>query len=396
MQRPLAHNARLDHHEGLAIYIHWPFCASKCPYCDFNSHVRSAIDQELWKKSLIQDLQWHATMTPGRTVESIFFGGGTPSLMDPMVTHATIDKIHQLWDISHDLEVTLEANPSSVEASRFKSYKTAGVNRVSLGVQSFNDQNLSFLGRNHSAHEALDAITLARNTFNRISFDLMYSLPNQTSDQWRQELTTALTLAVDHLSLYQLTIEKNTKFYGDWRRNKLIMPDEDLQADTYELTQTVLQEKGFPAYEISNHALKGAECRHNLIYWRGGEWLGIGPGAHGRLNLPAGRTATQQWKNPEKWLAAITKHGHGMQSQEVLSNTIHAEEAIMMNLRLTEGMNLTHLAKKTNIPLEKMINLDVLNDLVQDNFLWQNDQTIGTTPKGSLVLNTLLSSLLTV
>ena len=301
---------------GFGIYIHWPFCVSKCPYCDFNSHVRDSIDGPAWQDALLTELEHMAQFTHGRTVTSIFFGGGTPSLMPPEIAGALIDKINLLWTVAPNIEITLEANPSSSEADRFHDFHVAGVNRVSLGVQSFHDDSLQFLGRAHSADEALTAIDLARRHFDRMSFDLIYALPGQTRQSWQSDLRHALELAVDHLSVYQLTIERNTGFYGMWQRGQLEPASEDHQADLFEMTQLYLGAHDYPAYEISNHARIGAESRHNMLYWRGGEWLGVGPGAHGRVNTDRGRVATRQIRKPEQWIATVSKQRHGTEYAE--------------------------------------------------------------------------------
>lgn len=379
---------------GFGVYVHWPFCASKCPYCDFNSHVRDTVDMDVWQSALLQELTTLAQMVRGRTVQSIFFGGGTPSLMDPKITEAIIDKISVLWPVDADLEVTLEANPSSVEADRFKDFRMAGVNRVSIGVQSFDDKALAFLGRAHSAAEAREAIDLARSTFPRMSFDLIYALPDQTPEAWRKELDLALAHAADHLSVYQLTIEQNTGFYGQWKRGQLVMLDEDRQADLFEQTQLVLGAHNMPAYEVSNHAVPGGECRHNLIYWRGGEWLGVGPGAHGRINTAEGRQARRQYRKPEQWLDAVQTHGHGTEETEHVPPMSYAEEVLMMGLRLNEGIRINDLSARTQLSFAEIFREDALEDLVEDGFMWRKRGRIGTTLSGRLVLNTVLSSLL--
>ncbi len=287
-----------------AVYVHWPFCKAKCPYCDFNSHVRAAIDQAAWQRALLAELDHYADRTPGRTVSSVFFGGGTPSLMAPATAAALIERIGQRWVLAGDAEITLEANPTSVEAERFRDFRAAGVNRASLGVQALDPAALTFLGRGHSVGEAIAAIALARRQFPRFSFDLIYARPGQEPAQWDAELKQALSLAGDHLSLYQLTIEKGTAFHTAHARGDFAIPDDDRAGMLYELTQLRLNEAGLPSYEISNHARPGGESRHNLVYWRYGDYVGIGPGAHGRLTLGGAKVATRQLRLPETWLAA--------------------------------------------------------------------------------------------
>ena len=325
---------------AFGVYVHWPFCLSKCPYCDFNSHVRhAAIDEERFARAFATEIATVAAQTPGRTVSSIFLGGGTPSLMKPQTVGAILDAIGQHWHVAGDVEVTLEANPTSVEATRFRGYRTAGVNRVSLGVQALDDASLNALGRLHTAREALDAVAIARSAFDRYSFDLIYARPDQTLGAWSDELRRAIGEAAEHLSLYQLTIEPDTPFYGLHRAGKLKVPDEDHARALYDLTQEVCAAHGLPAYEISNHARLGAECRHNLIYWRGDEYAGIGPGAHGRLDQGAARRAVANEKRPETWLMRVEACGHGMIVDERLSNEERADEFLLMGLRLREGID---------------------------------------------------------
>ena len=326
---------------NFGVYVHWPFCASKCPYCDFNSHVRhDPPDEARYVAAFKAELDHMAALAPGRTVDTIFFGGGTPSLMKPETVGAILDHIGAKWPVASDVEVTLEANPTSVEAGRFRGYRAAGVNRVSLGIQSLNDADLKALGRLHDVAQAKAAIELARSTFPRISFDLIYARPHQSVAAWRAELAEALALAADHLSVYQLTIEEDTRFADLYRIGKLDVPGEDLAADLYEATQEVLGAAGMPAYEISNHAAPGAECRHNLVYWRYGEYVGVGPGAHGRLLLADGRHATAIEKIPERWLSAVSARGHGMVADEVLTPDEQADEYLLMGLRLKDGIEL--------------------------------------------------------
>jgi len=322
-----------------AVYVHWPFCLSKCPYCDFNSHVRhGGIDEGRFVRAFETELATTAERIGARTVSSIFFGGGTPSLMLPSSVEIILDAIARHWTIAHDAEVTLEANPTSVEATRFRGYRAAGVNRVSLGVQALDDTALKELGRLHSVQEALDAVAVARLIFDRYSFDLIYARPRQTLEQWSAELKRAIAEAAEHLSLYQLTIEPDTPFFGLHKAGKLIVPDEDLGRDLYDLTQQVCADAGLPAYEISNHARAGAECRHNLVYWRGHEYAGVGPGAHGRLNLGDRRFATETEKRPESWLMRVEATGSGLTVDETLTPGETADEFLLMGLRLAEGI----------------------------------------------------------
>jgi oxygen-independent coproporphyrinogen-3 oxidase len=335
---------------GFGVYVHWPFCASKCPYCDFNSHVRSGgIDEARFRSAFIEELAHWAGLAPGRTVGSVFFGGGTPSLMSPATVGAVIEAIARHWTLAADAEITLEANPSSVEAARFRGYRDAGVNRVSLGVQSIDDGVLRTLGRLHTAAEALAAIGVARATFDRFSFDLIYARPGQTVEAWREELERALALAGAHLSLYQLTIEPGTPFADLNARGRLNVPDGELARAFYDLTQDLTGRAGLPAYEISNHAVPGEECRHNLLYWRYGEYAGIGPGAHGRAIVGAKRQATATERNPERWAALVESRGHGLAEMTALSPAEQADEALLMGLRLAEGIDLDRLAALTGL-----------------------------------------------
>jgi oxygen-independent coproporphyrinogen-3 oxidase len=322
-----------------AVYVHWPFCLSKCPYCDFNSHVRhGGVDEARFVRAFESEIASTAARVPGRDVSTIFFGGGTPSLMQPSSVQAILDAIGKHWTVAPDVEVTLEANPTSVEATRFRGYRSAGVNRVSLGVQALDDAALKELGRLHTAQEALDAVAVARSIFERYSFDLIYARPRQTLQSWAAELKRAIAQAAEHLSLYQLTIEPDTPFFGLHKAGKLAIPDDDLARDLYDLTQLICAGEGLPAYEISNHARLGAECRHNLVYWRGHEYAGIGPGAHGRLNIDGRRYATETEKRPESWLARVEAHGHGLIVDEKLQPGEVADEFLLMGLRLAEGI----------------------------------------------------------
>jgi putative oxygen-independent coproporphyrinogen III oxidase len=322
-----------------AVYVHWPFCLSKCPYCDFNSHVRhGGVDEARFVRAFEIEIATTAARVSSRTVSTIFFGGGTPSLMQPSSVQAILDSIGKHWAIASDVEVTLEANPTSVDAKRFQGYRAAGVNRVSLGVQAFDDGALKELGRLHTAQEALDAVAVARAIFDRYSFDLIYARPRQSLEAWSAELKRAIAEAAEHLSLYQLTIEPGTPFFGLHKAGKLAIPNDDLGRDLYDLTQAICDREGLPAYEISNHARLGAECRHNLVYWRGQEYAGVGPGAHGRLNVGGRRYATETDKKPEGWLTRVETNGHGLIVDEKLQPGEVADEFLLMGLRLAEGI----------------------------------------------------------
>ncbi|WP_434054538.1 MAG: radical SAM family heme chaperone HemW [Roseibium sp.] len=326
---------------GFGIYIHWPFCAAKCPYCDFNSHVRhQPVDQARFAAAFERELSYFADLTRGKTVESIFLGGGTPSLMEPATVERLLTAVANRWTLKDDVEISLEANPSSVEADRFRGYRAAGVNRVSLGVQSLHDQDLKLLGRLHDAATARAAVETARETFPRLSFDLIYARPGQTLTEWTGELNEAISLAADHLSLYQLTIEHGTPFYALHQAGKLKMPDPDLAAEFFELTQDVTAGAGLPAYEVSNHARPGAECRHNLVYWRYGDYVGVGPGAHGRVSVGATRLATSTERHPETWLESVENAGHGLIENAGLNEEEQGDEYLLMGLRLKEGIDL--------------------------------------------------------
>jgi oxygen-independent coproporphyrinogen-3 oxidase len=324
---------------GFAVYVHWPFCLAKCPYCDFNSHVRhEPPDEARFARAIAAELAHAAARTGPRALTSVFFGGGTPSLMQPETVASILAEIARYWSFSPDTEVTLEANPTSVEAERFRGYRAAGVNRVSLGVQSLDDNALKSLGRMHSAAEALGAVAIAKNTFARVSFDLIYARPSQQPDEWHHELARALEQQIEHLSLYQLTIEEGTPFAALYRAGKLTTPDGDTARALWDVTQEVCEAAGLPAYEVSNHARPGAESRHNLVYWRSGEYVGVGPGAHGRINTSERRVATATERHPERWLALVEEQGHGLVEDEPLGAIERADEFLLMGLRLREGI----------------------------------------------------------
>jgi putative oxygen-independent coproporphyrinogen III oxidase len=338
---------------GFGVYVHWPFCASKCPYCDFNSHVRHhRVDEERFARAFARELAWQGALAPGRTVSSIFLGGGTPSLMQPATVAAVLDAIGATWSVASDAEITLEANPTSVEAGRLRGYRAAGVNRVSLGVQAMNDGDLRALGRLHSAAEAMAAVETAASVFGRYSFDLIYARPGQTPDAWARELGEAIARAAEHLSLYQLTIEPGTMFERLRDAGKLKTPDPDTARALFDVTREVCERHGLPAYEISNHARPGAECRHNLVYWRYGEYAGVGPGAHARLVTPAGRVAFATERAPEAWLALVERQGHGIVEREELSAEAQGDEMLLMGLRLAEGIDPGRFARLSGRPLD--------------------------------------------
>jgi putative oxygen-independent coproporphyrinogen III oxidase len=339
--------------EAFGVYVHWPFCLSKCPYCDFNSHVRhAAIDEDRFAGAFAREIETTAARAQGREVSSIFLGGGTPSLMQPQTVARVLDAIGKHWRVASDAEVTLEANPTSVEATRFAGYRAAGVNRVSLGVQALDDASLKMLGRLHSAREALDAVAIARRSFERYSFDLIYARPDQTPESWTSELKLAIEEAAEHLSLYQLTIEEGTPFFGLHAAGKLKTPEEGLARTLYDVTQEVCDLNGLNAYEISNHARRGAECRHNLVYWRGQEYAGIGPGAHGRLDIDGVRHATSTEKRPEAWLMRVEANGHGVVTDDVLNSEERADEFLLMGLRLAEGIDPRRYLALSGRPLD--------------------------------------------
>ena len=371
----------------LAIYIHWPFCRSKCPYCDFNSHVRERIDEGGWTRALVADLDHQAALAPERQVVSIFFGGGTPSLMPPETVAALIGRVKAHWPVAPGLEVTLEANPNSAEAERFAAFAEAGVNRLSLGVQSLDPAALKFLGRAHGRDEALAAIALARAHFRRYSFDLIYTRPGQSLGSWREELDEALALAGSHLSLYQLTIESGTQFATRAARGEIDMPDDDLAAQFFEATQDRLAAAGFPAYEISNHARPGAECRHNLAYWRYEDYLGIGPGAHGRVTTAEGRVATRHRRAPEAWLAAPVLETTPISPETAL------EEMLMMGQRLAEGVPRGRIEAMAGRDVEALFG-PALPRLVEGRFLTLDDERLSATSEGRQRLNSVLAALL--
>ena len=377
---------------GFGIYVHWPFCQSKCPYCDFNSHVRKNIDHSVWKDALLSELRHAAKLTPNRSVQSIFFGGGTPSLMEPETIGAIIDEVAKLWRVGNDVEVTLEANPTSIEANKFTAFNTAGVNRVSMGAQALNDHDLQRLGRMHTASEAIQAFDIAKENFNRVSFDLIYARQEQSLSDWQAELTKALDLAIDHLSLYQLTIENGTRFGELYDRGKLLgLPDDGLAADMYQATQEICTAAGLNTYEVSNHAKAGSESRHNLIYWRYGDYVGIGPGAHGRITHDGIKQATEAPRSPEDWLNTVQNKGSSFVITDQISKIDQAEEYLMMSLRLSEGTDLKRFKTLSGYNLET----NKIDNLVSLNLVKKTDDRLIATSKGRMILNSVLKELLT-
>ncbi len=383
--------SRADPATAFGVYVHWPFCLSKCPYCDFNSHVRHApIDEERFVRAFTREIETMALRSRGRYVSSIFLGGGTPSLMRPQTVGAILDAIGKHWGVVDDVEVTLEANPTSVEATRFRGYRAAGVNRVSLGVQALDDSSLKALGRLHTAREALDAVAIARSAFDRYSFDLIYARPDQTPDMWAEELRRAISEAAEHLSLYQLTIEEGTPFFGLHTAGKLKVPDETTARALYDVTQDICARHGLPAYEISNHARPGAECRHNLVYWRGQEYAGIGPGAHGRLDIDGIRHAIATEKRPETWLMRVEATGSGIVTDDLLNSEERADEFLLMGLRLREGIDPRRYATLSGRPLDPR-RIAILRD--EGAIMISTDGRLRVTQDGFPVLDAVVADL---
>jgi oxygen-independent coproporphyrinogen-3 oxidase len=372
-----------------ALYIHWPFCAKKCPYCDFNSHVRAGVDVAAWQTALVADMRAEAAVAAGEPLASIFFGGGTPSLMPPALVEALLAEAERLWGFDPAIEITLEANPSSVETANFAALSGAGVNRVSLGVQSLDDAELRFLGRLHGADEALEALEVAQAHFKRVSFDMIYALPGHTPDMWHERLTRALGFGTGHMSLYQLTIEPGTRFASDVRRGRLTPLDDDEAAELFDITQELTTAAGLPAYETSNHARAGEESRHNLTYWRYQDYAGIGPGAHGRR----GGVATVRHKKPENFLSAVARQGHGIAEARALAMPEQATEALLMGLRLTQGIDLAQLGERFTLPRAGLVDEGALARLRDLGLVWADGSQIGVSPPGRGVLDALLAEL---
>ena len=372
-------------HGGFGLYIHWPFCESKCPYCDFNSYVSATVDNALWEAALLSELDRHAALTPDRLLNSIFFGGGTPSLMPPKMVGRLIDRARSQWSFANDIEITLEANPSSVEASRFADFRAAGVNRVSMGIQALNDPDLKRLGRLHSVAEARSALAVAKAYFDRVSFDLIYARQDQTLEAWQSELTQAIEMSAGHLSLYQLTVEPGTAFGFRAQAGKLGgLPDEDLSADMFEVTQEVCAQAGLHGYEVSNYSHKSLESKHNMIYWRGGDYIGIGPGAHGRLTLSGTRHATRTALAPQAWLERVAQRNTGTSHQEILAPRDHANELIMMGLRVLDGISRRRIEGIAGAPL------NIPDHLLDLCLLELSDTQLRATRTGRPLLNQLV------
>ena len=383
-----------DKTDDLALYIHWPFCISKCPYCDFNSHVSDSIDQSLWRSALLQELRTEINENPDRCITSVFFGGGTPSLMAPGTVNDILETAAKFWKVDRNLEVTLEANPTSVETGNLNDFKRAGINRLSLGIQSLEDSALKFLGREHSAREALLALDTAREIFPRYSFDLIYCRPHQSLTAWERELTAALEYTGDHISLYQLTIERGTAFFSLWRNGGLTMPDESISAGQFEQTQGILENAGLPAYEISNHAKPGHESQHNLNYWQYGDYVGIGPGAHGRIQHGNQKLAVRRIASPENWRQQVMVESHGIQEKVQLTSAEIFEEMMLMGLRLRRGIDLASLQDKTQQPLFNQINENALANLISAGFMKKTPYQLKATRAGRQRLNAIMATLL--
>ena len=378
--------------DSLALYIHWPFCVSKCPYCDFNSHVRDTVDQQAWAAALLADLAHEARLTEGRKLGSIFFGGGTPSLMPPATAAALIRAAEAHWGFTNDIEITLEANPSSVEAARFAELSAAGVNRVSLGLQALDDEILGFLGRAHRVDESLAALDTAQRHFERVSIDLIYARPNQAADQWEGELARAIGFGTTHMSLYQLTIEAGTRFATDVAKQQWQPLDDDLAADLYVLTQEMTASAGLPAYEISNHAAPGHESRHNLAYWRYQDYAGVGPGAHGRR----GGMATMRHKKPENFLSAVARNNHGLKSEDALDRETQAMEALLMGLRLDEGVDISTLSARFSIDSGDLLDWKAVDKLATLGFVHRAGRHVSVTSKGFPLLDAILPQIVAI
>ncbi|SLN33414.1 Oxygen-independent coproporphyrinogen-III oxidase 1 [Roseovarius gaetbuli] len=375
---------------GFGLYIHWPFCQAKCPYCDFNSHVAREIDQSRWLWAYLSEIDRYGEMLSGRVLNSVFFGGGTPSLMNPEVVAAILDRVRRTWPAANDLEVTLEANPGSVEAGKFRAFSQGGVSRISMGVQALNDRDLKRLGRIHSVKEAQQAFDIARQTFDRVSFDLIYARQDQTLDEWRSELREALGMAIDHLSLYQLTIEQGTAFGDRYAAGRLRgLPEDDLAADMYHATQEICDAAGLGAYEVSNHAKPGSESRHNMIYWRYGDYVGIGPGAHGRITRDGQRFATEAFSSPERWLTSV-EQGNAEKRAKALSAQDQATEYLLMGLRITDGIDPQRFAALSGVPL----NPETVAHLQEIGMIETKANAMRATRQGRAVLNAVIRDLL--
>lgn len=376
-----------------SLYVHWPFCVSKCPYCDFNSHVADRIDERAWRDALISELDHYAAATEYRALNTVFFGGGTPSLMPPQTAGAILDAAARNWSLSPDLEATLEANPSSAEAGKFSGFRTAGINRVSVGAQSFDDDALRFLGRMHDGADARRAVELAAKEFDRYSFDMIYALPGHRPAEWRQQLRDALTLAGDHLSLYQLTVEKGTPFFAERRRGTFSLPHDDLAVELLEIANSETRKAGYPAYEVSNHAGPGGECRHNLACWRGEDYIGIGPGAHGRVRVAGRRCATDQIPEPSAWLDAVRRNGHGTRNAVPLNRTERVEELLITGLRLVSGIDREAFRRAGGREPEELLDMDKVSAIAREGLLRLDGRGLRARRAGRLRLNALIAAL---
>jgi len=380
--------------EQMGVYIHWPFCESRCPYCDFNAHVREELDQKQWAEAYVQSLKHYAEIIPDKQIVSIFFGGGTPSLMEPETVATIIDAVQSLWRVANDIEITLEANPTSVENDKLLAFRDAGINRVSLGVQALNDEDLKFFGRGHNVDEALKAIELAKTHFERSSFDLIYARPNQMLENWEKELKQAVALSNGHLSLYQLTIERNTPFYMRHSRGEFAIPDDVQGAEFYHLTQDVLENAGLPAYEVSNHAKEGHTCRHNLIYWHMADYIGVGAGAHGRFVQGDQKFASRDHAAPEIWLERVGKNGHGAHELERLTQEDRFNECLMMGLRLRDGISIQAVEDKSGKAFSDMVDADKLQSSIDQDWVIKGGDNLKLTREGLLRLNALIPYIL--
>ena len=374
----------------MGVYIHWPFCKSRCPYCDFNAHMRDNIDQEQWAVAYLRSLEFYAKKIPDKQVISIFFGGGTPSLMEAGLVASIIDKVQFLWSVANDIEITLEANPTSIENDKLIAFKDAGINRLSLGVQAFKNDDLKFLGREHNVEEALRAIELAKKYFNKSSFDLIYARPNQRLSDWEVELRRAIELSNGHLSLYQLTIERNTPFFMRYSRGEFLIPDDIKGAEFYHLTQDVMEGSGLPAYEVSNHANIGNECRHNLIYWHMADYIGIGAGAHGRFTIAGNKYSTRDHSAPEIWLELVNDNGHGSHDWRIISQKECFYEILMMGLRLRDGLSIDRIEELSRKRFYDMIDQEKLQTVISQKWAIKDGDNIRLTREGLLRLNAII------
>jgi len=380
--------------DDFGLYVHWPFCKKKCPYCDFNSHVQESVDQSLWRAAFKTELAYIAEFTKGKNLSSIFFGGGTPSLMEAQTVASILADANTHWAFDDDIEITLEANPTSIEAQKFQDFKAAGINRVSVGVQSLNDDALQFLGREHNAREAVRALEIAQKTFDRFSFDLIYARPDQTLKEWEEELSRAIDLSKGHISLYQLTIEQGTPFYIQHNRGDFKIPETDLAADLYELTNKIMADANMPAYEVSNYAAEGHQSKHNMIYWRYDDYAGVGPGAHGRVTVDGAKYATRTHRAPDIWLERNKAQGHGYHAFEKLDAAQSFEECFMMGMRIAEGVSIEKLEHLSGKKFADIFTSDKINSLAQEGLIIVTQTHIKPTQKGMQRLNSIMSYLL--